>query len=398
MAINQIYALVNSVAKQALGSTAVTVVDTGSLVSLGSQVLASNTTVESFYSALLERIARTMSANRPYTAKRRAMRIASDEWGLALQKLRAKSGDAVSNPSYFDAVNGSQADPFGVTSSITVSQKLFAKRSTWSHEEVLPTMIQLQTAFTSAGAMGAFVSSIYTAIENRIQKEIESTDNLAVNTLIAGIAVKNRAPQFRNLFGEYIALGNTLDFAKRREDKGYNIFLARETEKLVRYMSDLSTLYNDEGAENHTPRDLMVVDILTDVAMAIKYNALSDTFNEDIVKMPNYNEINYWQGTGADGSFTSRSSIKIHNDEIDAVNNIELVNIIGCVRDIESCGVMFDRLRQNSIFNPRSDVQNVFWKADKGYYADMAENAVVLYEYDSSNSKATKPVTLTKVE
>jgi hypothetical protein len=325
------------------------------------------------------------------------MRIASDEWGLVMQKLRAKSGDAVSNPSYFDGVNGKQADPFDLVSTITVNQKLFTRRGTWSHEEVLPGMIQLQTAFTSAGAMGAFVSSIYTAIENRIQKEIEGTDNLAINTLMAGIAVKARAPQFRNLYGEYIALGNTLDFAKRREDKGYNIYIARETEKLVRYMSDLTILYNDEGSENHTPRDLMVVDILTEVAMAIKYNALSDTFNDDIVKMPNYNEVNCWQGTGIGGTFADRSTIKIHNDEIDAEHDIEVANIIGCVRDIESCGVLFDRLRQNSIFNPRSDVQNVFWKADRGFYADMAENAVVLFEHDTTNTKAGEPVKLTKV-
>ena len=67
--INQVFTLVNSIAGQALGTQAITAVDTQSLVTLGNQVLSSNTNKESFLNTLVDRIGKTIISSRSYRSK-----------------------------------------------------------------------------------------------------------------------------------------------------------------------------------------------------------------------------------------------------------------------------------------------------------------------------------------
>ena len=50
--VNQIYSMVNDAASEALGKSAITAKDTGTLVSLGDQVFSSDTNKEQFYKAI----------------------------------------------------------------------------------------------------------------------------------------------------------------------------------------------------------------------------------------------------------------------------------------------------------------------------------------------------------
>lgn len=397
MVMNQIYAIVNSITKQAYGSTAISVVDTSSLVSLGDYVFSNNNNTEQWYKAMLDRIALTIISDRAYNKKSRVLRVASSDWGGVVQKLRIKTSDAVSNPTFYDPSTDNQPNPFDVGSTITVAQKLFATRGTWSHEEALPSAEQLRTAFTNEGTMNRLLSAIYTAIDNRIKKEIEGTESLAVNTLIAGVAKAGRAPQYRNILAEYNTAhaGATLTTSNMLESKDFLLFLARESAKTKKFMEDLATTYNDEAFENHTPSEYLVVDMLTDVAEAIKYNAMSEVFHNDLVTLPNFNEVNYWQGKGTGDTYAERASIKVKNASIASGADVELSNVLACFRDIEACGVNFDRLRMASQPNLRADVVNAYFKADRGYYADMSENCIVFYASDATThgdvtSKAKK--------
>lgn len=55
----QIYAIVNEVAQQAMGSKAIAVVDNTGLIALGNTVLGSDTTKNNFINALTDRIGKT---------------------------------------------------------------------------------------------------------------------------------------------------------------------------------------------------------------------------------------------------------------------------------------------------------------------------------------------------
>lgn len=58
--VNQIYTLINEVAKQTFGESAVTVTDTSTLVALGDKVLSSDVDTDKFAKTLVDRIGRTI--------------------------------------------------------------------------------------------------------------------------------------------------------------------------------------------------------------------------------------------------------------------------------------------------------------------------------------------------
>ena len=67
MDTTQIYGIVNSVAEQTMGESAIQVVDTNSLVALGNSVLSSQANTEAFLNTLVQRIGKTIISFRPYT-------------------------------------------------------------------------------------------------------------------------------------------------------------------------------------------------------------------------------------------------------------------------------------------------------------------------------------------
>ncbi len=96
------------------------------------------------------------------------------------------------------------------------------------------------------------------------------------------------------------------------------------------------------------------------------------------MKLPNFESVTYWQGSGTNFAFNDVSKIHIKNDEI---SELEIVQggIIAFIHDYDSCASIIYRRRSNSIYNPRAERYNIFEKADKGYAVDLSENAVVFY-------------------
>mgnify|MGYP007050003483 CR=1 FL=1 len=58
--VNQIYTLINEVAQQTFGESAITVKDTSTLVALGDKVLSSDKDTDKFAKSLVDRIGRTI--------------------------------------------------------------------------------------------------------------------------------------------------------------------------------------------------------------------------------------------------------------------------------------------------------------------------------------------------
>lgn len=375
----QIYSVVNAAASQAFGASAVAAIDTGSFVSLGSQVLSSATSIDSFYSSLVDRIYKTLIVNRPYEARKRNLRVNSTTFGAILQKISFEPGQAVANQTY----EATQADPYNVTPSMVVSQKLFSKKGSWSHEDVIPDL-QIYSAFTSESAMAAFISGLYTAINNLIQLEIETMDNAAVNTMMANVYTNGTGVTKRNLLSEYNTItGATLTTTNCLSTPAFLRYCNKEIMQVAKFMRGLKTTYNVGGAQRHTPEGDLVVETLTEFGIASQYYMESDTYHNDLVNIGvRHQDINEWQGVGTANDFSERSKIIVENEEIDPLNptaTYTLTGVIANIRDVEAVGTMFDRFRVNSTYNERAERLNVYWKADKGYYVDPNENAAIFY-------------------
>ena len=203
MKANQIYTIVNDAAAEALGKSAITAKDTGSLVSLGNVVFSSTTNTEQFYKTFVDRIGKTVIALRKFKTKKRSVKRDDLAWGIMYQKISFKTKTAVENASW--NTEGGQVNPFDIERSTEVVQKLFSVMSTWSYEDNFP-LYQLFTAFTNEAAMGAFISGIATNIENSLTIAEDALANLAVSTNIAGVLISGKTAQKRNLLTEYNTL------------------------------------------------------------------------------------------------------------------------------------------------------------------------------------------------
>ena len=379
--VNQIYAMVNDASKEALGSQALTVKDTVTLVSLGNVVLSSDTNKEAFYKALTDRIGRTVIAARAYSATKRSVKRDEMDWGLVYQKISYRRRDAVSNPTWVD---NAQADPFDVAIQTEAVQKLFAVMSTYSFEDSIPDG-QLFTAFTNSAAMGAFISGIYINMRNYMEQAEENLANLAVDTLIAGVLIKGGNAQKRNLLTEYntkYSQSLTVDTCLASTD--FLKYATREISTTKDNMSVLSTVFNAEAFPRHTPADKCVVEVLGQFASACDTYLQADTYHNELVKLPNYEKVVYWQSPGTNGfAFGDVSKINIENEHLAVAGNtdgaIEQGGILALVRDYDAAASVIMRRRSASIYNPRAERFNIFEKADQGYAVDLSENAVVFY-------------------
>ena len=375
--VNQIYSIVNDSAAEALGKSAITAKDTGTLVSLGNQVFSSDTNKEQFYKALTNRIGKTVIAVREYAAKTRAVKRDELEWGAIYQKISYKWKNATANASW---ETETQANPFDVEIGTEAVQKLFSMIGTYSYEDSIPDY-QLFTAFTSAAAMGASISGIYTNMKNALEVADENLANLAVATNIAGVIKKGKATQKRNLLAEYKTVSGdaTITVANALTNPNFIKYATREIKTVIDNMTQMSTLYNAEvDIPRHTPSDKAVVEILGLFASASDTYLQADTYHKELVALPNYEKVVYWQASGTGFAFEDVSKINITNANIDTKAVVQ-GGILAFVHDIDSCASIIYRRRSHSIYNPRAERYNIFEKADKGYAVDLSENAVVFY-------------------
>lgn len=383
--VNQIYGMVNDSAKEALGERAITVKDTATLVSLGDKVMSSSTDKEAFYNALTERIGRTAIAARVYSAVRRSVKRDELEWGLVYQKVSFKKRTAVTNPTW-DASN--QADPFDVAIQTEAVQKLFAVTSTYSFEDSIPDG-QLFTAFTNAAAMGAFISGIYTNMRNYMEQAEADLANLAVDTLIAGVLIKGTSAQKRNLLAEYnTKFTKTLTADVCLADVDFLKYATREIVTAKDNMTMLSEIFNTEAFPRFTPEDKCVVEVLGQFASASDTYLQADTYHNELVKLPNYEKVVYWQAPGTNFAFEDVSKIFVKNEHLAVSGNsqgqCEQSGILAVVRDYDAAASIIMKRRSASIYNPRAERYNIFEKADQGYAVDLSENAIVFYVADPS--------------
>lgn len=368
--VEQIYTLVNNVAKQVLGSTTITAVDTSTLVSLG-ETLTQNNSLDSFYSVLADRIGKTIIKSAVYESDDRGITKNNMEFGAILQKITVEleTDTAVHNQSY----NTTARNPYDISRKSTITQKMFRKLSTWSKEYIIPTY-QIQTAFTNAESMGSMVNGIYNSIISMIEIEKEALGNLAVCTAIAQNVSTTTSPIYRKLKTEY----NTLTGQKKTAtelllDKEFLRWANREIKLVVDNVKKPSTIYNKGGKVRWVKDNDMAVELLSQFASASATYLESDTFHKELVALKNFKSIPYWQGSGTSFAYADCSKILLKEGE----ENIEITDVIANIRSTDSVSVLFDKTRINSIYNQRTDEVIYIPKMERSYMVDTNEVNVV---------------------
>ena len=361
---NNVYLIVNDIEKQALGSINIKVVDTKSFVDFGNAVINSSDYTETFMQTLLLRIARTYETWRPYESSLRDLVISGEEWGAIYQKIDAEVPDFVCDET-FELVDGKSVDQY-IVRKPTAKQKLFVKRSTYSNY-VTMTRKLLQGAFLSEAEFVRFTRQIEGKMRIKLDFAMENMARLAIGSYIANA---DSTKQVVNLVTDYNSeTGKSLTAATALHDKDFLAYAAGTMELYSKRLRNLSTAYNKENMERHTPRGeqrFLVFDLFQSrLQHVVQYQA----YHEELVSLKEFVEVPYWQ------SEQDRSTIKV---TLEDGTRATISNVVGFIFDRYALGTfMRDEETLATPINARARYWNVFHFAEQLWFNDLSENGVV---------------------
>lgn len=376
MVVKQVYDIVNSVNKQMNGETAVTVTDLTGLIQMGQSILSSQTSKDNFLNTLVDRIGKTIISGRVYSANVLDIISHAFEFGAVLQKIYVEPRPAKKSP-HWDLAEGDSVDQY-IIQKPTVKQKLFTGSVTWEVQVTIPDM-QLKSAFTSGEQMAVFIDAIFMALRNSMELQLEGMIESTYCNFIAERIhhVKNNVNSLLaiNLLTEYnTETGGTLTVNDALKNLDFLKYATVKINLYLKRMGRMSVLFNAEGYKRFTKPESARVIMLADFASAVTSYLQADTFNNDLVALPLYSEVPYWQGSGTDYDFTSTSLVDVTTSDGHVVSQ---TGVICLIADVEALGITMDNRRSKSAYNESGEYTNFWEKADMGYFNDLSENGIV---------------------
>ena len=182
-----------------------------------------------------------------------------------------------------------------------------------------------------------------------------------------------------NLLTDYNTItGGTLTAAAAMRDFEFLQYATRELQLYVKRFERMSTLFNAEQYQRFTPRDNARLTVLQDFASSCEVYLRSTTYHDNLVTLPNYNEVAFWQASGG-YKFADTSAIDIITS---SGTEIKQAGIVALLSDLEALGMMVDYKRTRSVRNERGEYTNYFYKTDERTFVDMSENSLVFIVAD----------------
>lgn len=379
---SQVYQIVNNIASQSLGMNGLQPTETN-FVSIGKTVLSSEDNKDAFFNTLLSRVGRTVLALREYETDVTEMSREPFVYGSILQKISFKLAQAHKNDTWDPVRSKSKSDPFEETDT-KLMQVFFDKWSTWEFPGTVPD-VQLETAFTNASTMMAFIDGILFMMNESMKLSYENLGHLTRASLIADTITSGNTNCAINLLAEYnTETSASLTVANALRTSEFLRWAGKRIKMTSTRMTKLSTTFNKAGWERHTPKSMQIFEVLTDFASAMDTYLQSDVYHNELTKLSGFKEIAYWQGSGETWDFDSVSGINVDIETVGeggtvTSKNVSQTGIVAVLRDIDAVGITIDKRRTKSIYNPRREITNYWMKAEMGHYRDMSENCVVFY-------------------
>lgn len=374
MKITQLFTLVNTVTQEVLGETALVQEDLSNVVDLGKEIIDTDN-VDNYVKKLVNHIGKVIFVNRLYAGGVPSVLMDSWEYGSVLEKITADLPSASENESW----NLTDGETYNqdVFYQPQVSAKFFNSKVTFEIPMSF-TERQVKESFSNAAQLNGFISMLQTSIENAMTIKLDALIMRTINNMIGetlvgdttGVRAVNLLDKFNT---EYI---KTLTQEEALKDPDFVRYASYVIGLYVDRLSKISTLFNGGGKERFTPKDLLHVVLLSEFEKASSTFLQSETFNKDLVALPNHETVPYWQGSGTTYDFADTSAINV---KLASGTVHEQTGIIGVMFDRDALGVTNLDRRVTTNYNAKAEFYNNFYKFDAGYYNDLNENFVVFY-------------------
>lgn len=414
------HVLMNLLVKEATGQdSTIQVVDSSTFVSAGETVLA--TGVENTLNALALVLGKRFMAVRPYTARLNNINaintgiyshrlskvsfysresLASGDWNTQLNPENLAAG--VDNTG--SSSSGHERTPSMWEQNPAIALEMnFAGSSVWEDSTTVYRQ-QLQQAFRDEATFNSFVAGIMTEKGNDIESQKEAFNRMTLLSYMAGLydvdAVLNNGMAV-NLTTAFNAWnGGTsyttaqLQSTYKKEFLGFFVAYVKKLSRMMEYRSALRhwTVPKTVGGVSHvilrhTPRDKQKVMLYEPFFIDAEANVLPEIFNDEYLKLDNYEGVMYWQ------NMNDPSAIKVtpaipdvagsNSGAQTAGSQVALSNVLGVIFDEDA--LMVDYQLEDALSSPveaRKRYYNIWWSFARNSIADFSEQGVLLYMAD----------------
>lgn len=406
---NDCYQLVNAIYAAATGQDGnLTSVNSSNFVSVGESILRTGT--ENTLNAISLVLGRTFMAVRPYEAKLRIVNalnsglFASRTRKISFMSRMAQPSGAFNTNLYTNHAmgydNGSNSGA-SVASMWEQNQPVplemnFAGSSVWDDSTTVYED-QLQMAFRDEASFSQFMSGVLTEKGNDIESEKEAFNRATLLNFMAGIydlnAVTGGAIDMVAAFnawnGGTIYTGTQLRTTYKKEFLGFYVYTVRlisdmlENRSIKYHWSPTKTI-NGVNYEllRHTPKSKQKIIMYTPFLLDAECNVLPEIFNDQYLKLENYEGVTFWQDEAVPFGINITPAIPDTSDPTTQIAGtaVSLDYVLGVIYDEDA--VMVDYQLDAAYSTPveaRKRYRNMWWHFKRNAINDFTENGVLLY-------------------
>lgn len=380
MKVNQIYSLLNSALPEELGQTALLQEDLSNIVDVGSKI-EDALGFEKFANRLVDRIGKMIFVDRPYYG--RLPKLVRDAWeyGSIMCKVDVELPVTEVNEEW-TLTDGSSYDP-NIFYGSDVHAKYFNTHVTFEIPLSIA-MDQLKSAFTSPEEMNRFVSMLFNAVGKAMDKYLDMIAMRALNNAIAG-TIGHNGPNVIHLLTAYTADTGDATITTAEQALASESFLRYATSRILeieKQMSELNSIFNQGTRARQTPKEYLHFVLHSKFASRCDTYLKSQTFHNELVSIPGYEEVCKWQGFGTTGTWADTSSLDVIAKLDDGTTQaVKKANIVGIMFDRDAVAILQPKEKVTSQYNGKGDFTN-YWYRYKGEYINDFNESMCVFLLD----------------
>lgn len=371
----------NAIIQQATGKSDIVNVNANDFMSIATTSLG--IAPDTLLTAMSQVISRTIFSIRPYSRKFAGLFVDNMKWGNHVRKINIGDKDWESNVSY-DLTDGVSVDA-DIVSKPDILQTNFYGQCVYSKHYTI-FRDQLNIALQNEEEFERFYRMLVQNTMDMIEQCHENTARATICNFIGG-KVKSDATNVIHLVTEYNDVtGLALDSDTVKKPENFVPFYKwafSRIKTISGLMSERSLLYhvNITGFNimRHTPVRNQRLYLYTPEMNNVESSIFSSVFNEQYLKMMDYEGVNFWQSIKTPMGINVKSSyINTDGAVINEVTATATSNILGVLMDEEAAGITtYGARTATTPYNARGEYTNVWFHFNDRYWNDFTENAVV---------------------
>ena len=396
MMVSQAATLLNAVVAQQTGQSALANISSNAdFISVAQTALLTGR--DPVLNALSQVWKRTVFAARPYTSPLASLAMPMDRYGNALRKLSPEAANMYADegftwPATYDA---GQSPPLGDGQSIDMykiaKQKVLQTNfygSAAYEQKYTIFQRQFDVAFSDAEEFVRFNDMCITERRNDRERFEEAKARMLQLNYIAALLDEGSTERVIHLLTEYNTLtGQSLTATTVMQAANFEAFIRwmysriRTIVGLMRESSNqYQTILTGHNILRHTNPENCRVALYRPFLEMIRSMVLSNLYNTDMMTLPTYEAVDFWQSIETPGSI---NTTPVYTDASGAVKTasgaVTSATVIGVIHDRDAIGyaLLDDRVNVTP-YNAAGDYWNEFYKARFMGIQDMTEKGVVL--------------------